>query len=178
MVSTPQNRGTKRQVHQLVSIRRKLRLTRLVRRTCMQPNEMKGIFVLIIRILKAVIGAVASFVFKERRIAVKCALLAFMTHANELMAAQFKLLYRMNFNDFVTFRNIIAPGCQCTQRSNVNISPAVTPYIMLCVILRLLAVASCLDVSWPYCIAISTVYYLFDETPDLLCKILQHITYD
>lgn len=127
--------------------------------------------------MQAVIGAVASVVSSERSRTVSCAPFDFVTHGNKLTSAQFKRLYRMNFNNVVTLRNKIALGCRRTKRSNMNISPAVTPDFMLSNTLPLLAGASYLHLSRAYGIGLSTVFSVSNGTLDVLCNLFNTIKF-
>lgn len=96
-------------------------------------------------------------VYKRKRFCMR-------SHVEELTGRQFVRMYRMNYNTFSNLKTLIAPACHRGERHNSQTAPAVSVDVMLCVTLRVLAGASYLDVSWPYGIAISTVYLVFNDT--------------
>jgi DDE superfamily endonuclease len=51
------------------------------------------------------------------------------------------------------------------------------PRVMLAITLRFLAGATCLDLAWPYCIALPIVYSVIDETLELLDDSMQNIKF-
>jgi hypothetical protein len=51
------------------------------------------------------------------------------------------------------------------------------PRVMIAIILRFLAGAKCLDLAWPYCIALPTVYSAIDETLAVIDDAMQNIKF-
>lgn len=84
-------------------------------------------------------------------------------HINELPDDHFKRLYRVTKDQFDILLDLVSPELQRQKRKNSEFRRAVPPAISLFITLRLLAGASYLDVSWPYGVARSTVFTLFDQ---------------
>jgi hypothetical protein len=86
---------------------------------------------------------------------------------NHLIALQhgyFKRLYRLSIETFLELATLITPRLERKKSRGLGKAGSTDPRAMIAITLRFLAGAKCLYLAWPYCIALSTVYYAIDET--------------
>jgi hypothetical protein len=98
-------------------------------------------------------------------------------HLISLQHGYFKRLYRLSKETFLMLETLIAPRLARKKSRGPEKAGSMDPPVTIAITLRFLAGATCLDLAWPYCIAVPTVYYEIDETLEVLDVTLQNIKF-
>jgi hypothetical protein len=99
------------------------------------------------------------------------------SHLIALQPGYFKHLYRLSKETFLELVTLIYPRLVRKKSRGPGKAGSIDPRVMLAITLRFLAVATCLDLAWPYCIALPTVYSVIDETLEALDDSLLNIKF-
>jgi hypothetical protein len=113
-------------------------------------------------IFQVVARVVCSGEKRQRGALVAREQLDFERHMLEMNANKFECLYRLRKEFFNVLVLRLRPILQRRHSRPALRSPAIDTNICLAITMRLVAGASYLDVGWPYGIADSTVYTIFD----------------
>jgi hypothetical protein len=99
------------------------------------------------------------------------------SHLIALQPGYFKRLYRLSKETFLKLVTLIYPRLVRKKSRGPGKASSMDPRVMLAITLRFLAGATCLNLAWPYCIALPTVYSVIDETLEVLDDSLQNIKF-
>jgi DDE superfamily endonuclease len=99
------------------------------------------------------------------------------SHLIALQPGYFKRLYRLSKETFLELVTLIDPRLVRKKSLGPGKAGSMDPRVMLAITLRFLAGATCLDLAWPYCIALPTVYSVIVETLEVLDDSLENIKF-
>jgi hypothetical protein len=99
------------------------------------------------------------------------------SHLIALQPAYFKRLYRLSKQTFLELATLITPRLERKKSRGLGKAGSMDRRVMIAITLRFLEGAKCLDLAWPYCIAIPTAYCATDETLALLDDAMQNIKF-
>lgn len=115
--------------------------------------------------------------FSIKRYVVRRDAFQFRKNCENLSPPMFQRLYRMSLTKFERLVDAIILHCARHQRHDSSCITAVSFNVMLCVELLLLAVESYFNFCWPYGIAPSTVFKVFQETLSAIENVLEKIRF-
>jgi hypothetical protein len=99
------------------------------------------------------------------------------SHLIALQPGYFKHLYRLSKETFLELVTLITPRLERKKSRGMGKASSMDPRVMTAITLRFLAGAKCLDLAWPYCIALPTEYCAIDETLAVIDHAMQNIKF-